>query len=106
MPNLPDAPVILTGTVFSLDLTKDFETKAHSGAKVSIIADGGVAVVKLSTSELAALAPILGDRVCWYVRYIPYAVDTNTGVTTKFVKLVDAGDLDLVGSTLGQRSAA
>lgn len=100
MPNMPDAPVILSGVVFGLQLTSDFETKAPTGGKVSVLAGDGLAIVKFSPEQLAAVKPIAGSAVVWTVRYVPYSVGDNSGVTTRFVAATDLGDLDRLQSLL------
>lgn len=100
MANVKDAQVLVAGSIVSLDFLRDRDTKAQTGAKVLIIAGDGVAVVKLDNEQLASVQPVAGTRVAWYVRNAAYAVDNNSGMSTKFVRVADLGDLDLVNAII------
>jgi hypothetical protein len=100
MPLVKDAPLILSGQIIALDLTSDYETKAPTGAKVTILAGDGMTVVKLKLDALQAQKPIAGDAVVWYVRPVPYAMEGNSGMSVGFVRNVDMGDLDALHSKL------
>jgi hypothetical protein len=98
LPNIKDAPLILSGQVLMFDTLTDFETKAPTGAKVTVLTNDGVTVVKVRQEHLAALAPIVGTQVVWYVRPTPYSIDGNSGMSVGFVRVVDYGDVDQLGS--------
>lgn len=100
MPSIKDAPVILTGSVMFYELTRNYETKEPTGAKVTIVSPDGAAVVKLSVEESQTLRPVTGQPVVWWVRNAPWTVESNSGMSTKFVRVVNVGDLDQLGSTL------
>lgn len=104
MPNVQDAPVILSGTVIALEVVTKFHNNVRGtdpdGLKVTIIAGDGIAIVKVSQDAVVKLAPALGNKVVWLVRNVPWAMETGSGMVTKFVRPVTFADLDLVNSDL------
>lgn len=107
MPNMKDAPVLLSGRVITTAIVPHRETKAYDGRKVTVMVEGdaepGFAVVKLSADEGSVYNPQPGELITWYVRSAPYAVGDNTGMSTRFIREVIKNDLDQL---LGQLKAS
>lgn len=101
MAKIDEPEVLLAGQVFSLVLLKDYETKQPNGAKVRVLSGEGITEVKLTNEKLAQLAPITGDHVVWFVKYLAWSMDSGqSGLSTQFVRLADYGDVDRIGSQL------
>lgn len=95
--NLPEAPVLLTGTVLSVAETKDFETKAPNGANVIVMNGEGATQVKLDLNQLRLLAPIAGDSIAWHVRFRLWSMDGGRfGLSCSFIVAADLGSLDAI----------
>jgi hypothetical protein len=107
---IQDASVILAGSIFKLDLKTAFvdgvRTSTPEGAKVTIAAEDGFAVVTIKQVDLPKLAPIVGDWVLWLVRPSLWSIDGSQAFSTAFVRVVDYGDLDSLQSTLTSTSSA
>ena len=100
MPQVKDAAVILSGSIIALEFIKDFETKAQSGAKVTVLYSDGLAIVKLTNDRLAEVSPVPGQQIAWFVRQSPWDIDGKSGMSVQYVRPVDFGDLDALNSVL------
>jgi hypothetical protein len=112
MPNVADAPVALVGQVMTVQAVRDYETKLISGQKVLIMVanDGevGFAEVKFTTEELVQYDIQLAvlTTVAWWVRSAPWKMDGgNSGMSTRFVRTVNGGDIDRFASLLQNSEA-
>lgn len=104
MPNLKDAPVLLVGTVIDTIPLKKRGTEEFDGRKVTVmVSDGtepGFAVVKLGVEDAHRHNPNTMENVAWFVRSAPYAVEGNSGMSTRFIREVVPTDLDRIASQL------
>lgn len=105
MPNLKDAPVLLSGTVIDTSIVhKRNEPGVFEARKVTImVADGsepGFAVVKIAGEDGLRLNPNIMEPVVWIVRSAPYSVDNNNGMSTRFIREVNPNDLDRIAALL------
>lgn len=108
--SIQDASVLLAGAIFKLDLKTQFvngeRTNTPDGARVTVAADDGFSVVTIKQADLARLAPVVGDRIVWFVRPSLWEIDGSRVFGTAFVRLVDFGDVDALQSSLSVLSAA
>jgi hypothetical protein len=109
MPALKDAPVLLTGQVIDTAVIKNRDTEAFEGRKVTImVADGasdpGFAVVKIVGDDAINLNPNHFETVAWFVRNAPYDITDggrrNSGMSTRFLRVANEGDLDKLVSAV------
>lgn len=107
---LPDAPVIITGTLLVaepipvIDQTTNKRTGEVSGAKATIMvaAEGevGFAKVKLSDDDLKHLDLRPNMPVSWLIVNRPWAMGDRSGMASAYLREVNGGDLDRLGSQL------
>lgn len=100
MPQLKDAPVIVSGQVIDNATLTDRQSGDYVGRKVTLMVvdphgDPGFAVVKFSDEEGRVHNPNHFDQVNWVVRSAPYDIkDGPSGMSTRFIREVNAGDVD------------
>lgn len=95
--NLPEAPVLITGRVLSVNLVKDYETKAPAGAQVVVMNGDGASQIKLDENQLRLVAPIVDDLVAWHVRARHWTMDGGrSGLSWSFIVVADLGSLDAI----------
>lgn len=108
MPTLKDAPVLVTGQVIDTAIIKNRETDAFEARKVTIMVAGegdpGFAVVKLVGDDGLANNPNHFEVVAWWVRNAPYDITDggrrNAGMSTRFLRAANEGDLDKLVSAI------
>lgn len=108
MPALKDAPVLLTGQVIDTAIIKNRETDAFEGRKVTVMVAGdgdpGFAVVKLAGDDGLHNNPNHFEQVAWWVRNAPYDISDggrrNSGMSTRFLRSANEGDLDKLVSAI------
>jgi hypothetical protein len=105
MPQVKDSAAVLVGSVAIVEPLSNYETGAPEGAKVTVVGEGGMSVVKFKQDAFMGFLPIVGSRVAWFVRSAPYSVDSNTGMSVAFVRVANAGDLDLIATIVNAASA-
>jgi len=106
MPNLKDAPVLVVGIVVTTDpiYKRDSEPKQLEGHKVTLMSGDGFAVVKVTNEDIARagiLIPEPQQQVAWFIRNTPYSVDNNSGMSTRFVRVVNPQDAEIVAHVVG-----
>ena len=112
MPNLKDAPVLLAGTVIDSAVLTKRGTGEFDGRKITVMVAGdtepGFAVVKFNAEESQAFGPepLSMSDVTWWVRSAPYAVEANTGMSTRFIREVTVADLEKIHTRLSAKAAA
>lgn len=108
MPNLKDAPVIVAGQIIDVAAYNKRDTQEREGLRVTIMAGDGFAVVKCPDAELLPLGifPKPFESVAWVIRNSPYSVDNNSGMSTRFVRVANDADLDLIHSLTAGKAAA
>lgn len=93
MVNVTDAELIIAGTVIgSKDLTNR-ETGEYQGRKVTIITGDGIGVVKVDPT--ARVQVVQGGFVLWVIRNAAYAIDGNSGMSSRFLR--ECSELELSG---------
>lgn len=94
MAKLPDADVILSGLVLSIVERLNFESKELIGYRATVVtATGGAAIVNFDLSAPLPFAPLMSQCV-WRVVSAPWEMDGgNSGMSTKFVGVVDESHL-------------
>lgn len=85
---MPESSAVLSGQVFRIKDTTDFETKAVNGARVAILSGDGATEVKLSLEQRNQLSPIPGDTVAWLVEPFLWEMNGKTGVSFLYRGLV------------------
>lgn len=107
---LPDAPVIITGTLLTAEpipvIENNKRTGEVSGAKATIMVAGdgevGFARVKLSDDDLRHLDLKPNSPISWVIVNRPWTMGDRSGMATGFLREVNGGDLDRLGSLLAQ----
>lgn len=99
MPKLADAEVVLHGLIIALVERTDFETKELTGYRATVVgSSGGAAVVNFDLKTALPFAPLM-SQVVWRVVSAPWSMgESGSGMSTKFVGVVDQTYLmDLMG---------
>ena len=93
MAKLPDSEVIVHGLLVSFADRVDFESKSVTGYRATIVdASGGAVVVNFGLADVVPFAPAM-TQIIWRVRSGAYAVEGNSGMSTKFIRVVDEAEL-------------
>lgn len=118
MPQMPDAAVIVSGQVMNVIpiIGRDGEdTGKNLGFTTHVIAPDetgvvGLSVVKVKRDRKTNVVPIdepgLMQNVAWVVKSAPYSVEGNSGMSTAFVREVNANDVDKILSYSGLAAAS
>ena len=112
MPQMPDAPVIVSGAVFNVAqiIGRDEDAGKNLGFTVTLLVQDesgnpGASIVKVKrdkTTNLVAIdEPSLMENVAWVVKSSPWAVGGNSGMATQFVRRLSVNDLDKLISYSG-----
>lgn len=113
MPNLKDAPVLLGGQVIDTSLSTNRATGEVTGRKVTVMAPEaggpGFAVVNVKGDDLHTVDPQPGQSVLWMVRAAPYDISDgdrrNVGMSVRYLRTANEGDLDLLASYVSTHAA-
>lgn len=105
---MPELPAVLAGEVFvTTATTKDDDNGVRhedGGLKVGVIAKvagvTGATEVKLKPSEAAALNPLPGDHIAWYVEPRAWQMGGNSGVTFAFRGVVNIDDVSALSERI------
>lgn len=108
MPQLKDAPVLVVGQVIDNTIITKRGTGEFEGRKVTVMVAGdgdpGFAVIKLGVEDAQVFNPNHFDSVAWWVRSAPYDISDgnsrNTGMSTRFIRPANSGDLDGIHNVL------
>lgn len=100
-----DAPVIVSGLVIDNEVRSERDTGKVKDRKVLVLAqlDGGTGQynVVVPYDEMRYFDPTpMVDHVTIWVRSGAYAVDGNSGMSTKFIREVTAADLDAMAARI------
>jgi hypothetical protein len=113
MPQMPDAPVIVSGAVFNVApiIGRDGDDQGKNlGFTVTLLVQDesgnpGASVVKVKRDKATNLVPIdepgVMENVAWVVKSSPWAVGGNSGMATQFVRRLSVNDLDKLISYSG-----
>ena len=105
MAQLPDAEMILSGLIIALVERTDYETKAVTGYRATVVTSGGgAAVVNFGLDEPLPFAPLM-SQVLWLVKSAPWDIKgTGSGMSTKFLREIDSAHLMGLGQILEQNA--
>lgn len=111
MVNVQDGTTIAVGHIFGVApvFVYDEKTKKRTGdtdgAKVTLSCGDGMLIVKVSEDDISVIeAP--GTPVAWLIRSGYYSLDGGSGMSTRFVRPVNPGDLDALASIVNSKAAA
>lgn len=103
---MPEASVILSGRVFIVTPTQDFESKTEDGgAKIAVLGGGGATEVKLKPEEYRQLAPVVGDEIAWHVEPFLWTMNGNSGVSFLYRAVADIGSVSVLHEIVSQHDA-
>ena len=104
MPQLKDAPVLVSGTVIDTNPFANRDSGEFDHRKVTVMVAGdtepGFVVVKIVGDDGIRINPNTMDTVAWIVRSAPYSVDGNSGMSTRFLREVTPADLDKIAAAI------
>jgi hypothetical protein len=109
MPQIPEAPVLLVGTIVSARQTNGYADNPQTGKSESTGPDGGlrltvrgelddlaVAIIKVTADQVRDLQPVPGQRVAWFIRYGAYTQDRGAGVSCGLVRPANMEDANAI----------
>lgn len=100
--NLPEAPVLLTGSILSVAETRDYETKQPNGCRVIVMNGDGATQVTLDLNQSRTYAPIPGDVIAWHVRFRLWSMEGGRfGLSCSLIMPADLGSVDAIHAIVG-----
>lgn len=110
MPVLQNAALLAVGTVINLEDAPEFAdgkpTGRSEGVKALVATGDGYVEVKLRHDVAAEVRPIVGQTVCWLVRFgASGGGDRDARAWTSFVRVATPGDLERIAAVTNRPAA-